>query len=285
MSKKVSIIIPVFKNIYFLEKSLLSAVNQTYKNTEIIIVNDGNNKDDKNEIYKIKNKFKKKILVINLKKNQGVSNALNEGIKKSTGSYLSWLSHDDYFHLKKIEMQINYLEKNCAKICSCDFVEINKIDNFKIDRILDDKYFDDQVLSIILNDSLHGCSLLIDKECFSDFSFNKKYKHIQDYDIWHRMSEKYQFIHLKKKLLFSNKHTSQSSYIKKDESISEKLKFYEDLIDEKLLFYNLNRFTYVIKFIYRSILIYKSLPLAIAVLKKFLFYNFYNYFRLYIKRN
>lgn len=285
MSKKVSIIIPVFKNIHFLKKSLSSAVNQTYKNTEIIIVNDGNKKDDKEEIYKIKNKFKKKIIVINLKKNQGVSNALNEGIKKSTGNYLSWLSHDDYFHLKKIEMQVDYLEKNCAKICSCDFVEINKIGNFKIDRILDDKYFDDQVLSIILNDSLHGCSLLIDKECFSDFSFNKKYKHIQDYDIWYRMSEKYQFIHLKKKLLFSNKHISQSSYIKKDESITEKLKFYEDLIDEKLLFYNFNRFTYVIKFIYRSILIYKSLPLAIAVLKKFLFYNFYNYFRLYIKRS
>ena len=136
MKKKVSIIIPVFKNIHFLKKSLSSAVNQTYKNTEIIIVNDGNKKDDKEEIYKIKNKFKKKIIVINLKKNQGVSNALNEGIKKSTGNYLSWLSHDDYFHLKKIEMQVDYLEKNCAKICSCDFVEINKIGNFKIDRIL-----------------------------------------------------------------------------------------------------------------------------------------------------
>ncbi len=285
MKKKVSIIIPVFKNIHFLKKSLSSAVNQTYKNIEIIIVNDGNNNDDKKEIYKIINTFKKKILVINLKKNQGVSNALNEGIKKSTGGYLSWLSHDDYFHLKKTEMQVDYLEKKCAKICSCDFVEINKISNFKIDRILDDKYLEDQVLSIILNDSLHGCSLLIDKECFNNFSFNKKYKHIQDYDIWYRMSEKYQFIHLKKKLLYSNKHISQTSYIKKDESVSEKLKFYEDLIDEKLLFYNFNLFTYVFKFIYRSILIYKSPTLAITVLKKFLFYNFYNYFRLYIKRN
>lgn len=285
MKKKVSIIIPVFKNIHFLKKSLSSAVNQTYKNIEIIIVNDGNNNDDKKEIYKIINTFKKKILVINLKKNQGVSNALNEGIKKSTGGYLSWLSHDDYFHLKKTEMQVDYLEKKCAKICSCDFVEINKIGNFKIDRILDDKYFEDQVLSIILNDSLHGCSLLIDKDCFNNFSFNKKYKHIQDYDIWYRMSEKYQFIHLKKKLLYSNKHISQTSYIKKDESVSEKLKFYQDIIDEKLLFYNFNRFIYVLKFIYRSILIYKSPTLAITVLKKFLFYNFYNYFRLYIKRN
>ena len=60
MSKKVSIIIPVYKNIHFLKKSLSSAVNQTYKNTEIIIVNDGNKKDDKEEIYKIKNNFKKK---------------------------------------------------------------------------------------------------------------------------------------------------------------------------------------------------------------------------------
>ena len=93
---------------------------------------------------------------------------------------------------------MKFLKKNNAKICSCDFIEINKIKNYKISRTLDDKYFDDQVLSLILNDSLHGCSLLIDKSCFKKYSFNKKYKHIQDYDLWSKMSEKYIFVHLKK---------------------------------------------------------------------------------------
>ena len=210
---------------------------------------------------------------------------MNEGIKRSTGNYISWLSHDDYFHLNKTQMQLDFLKKKNAKICSCDFVEINTIKNFRIGRTLDANYFDDQVLSIILNDSLHGCSLLIDKSCFDDYLFNKKYKHIQDYDLWNKMSEKFLFIHLNKKLLYTFKHPSQTSYIKKDESTSEKLKFYEGLIEEKLLFYNFKQFTYVLKFIYRSIIMYNSPKLGFSVLKRFLFYKYYNYLRLYLNKN
>tara|TARA_B110000008_G_scaffold276659_1_gene316371 strand:- start:5394 stop:6254 length:861 start_codon:yes stop_codon:yes gene_type:complete len=286
MKDKVSIIIPVFKNIHFLKKSLHSAVNQTYKNIEVIIIDDGNLKEDKKKIYDIRNSFRaKNIYIVSLKKNKGVSNALNEGIKKSKGNYISWLSHDDYFHLQKTQLQIEFLKKNNAKICSCDFIEINKIKNYKISRILDHKYFDDQVLSLILNDSLHGCSLLINKSCFKKYYFNKKYKHIQDYDLWSKMSEKYLFVHLKKRLLYSFKHFSQTSYVKKDESIVEKLNFYKRLVQNKLLFYNFNYFIYVLKFIYRSTIMYKSPTLAIGVLKRFLFYKYYNYLRLYLKRN
>ena len=152
MKDRVSIIIPVFKNIHFLKKSLHSAVNQTYKNIEVIIIDDGNLKEDKKKIYNIRNNFRNKnIYIVSLKKNKGVSNALNQGIKKSKGKYISWLSDDDYFHLnKKTELQMKFLKKNNAKICSCDFIEINKIKNYKISRTLDDKYFDDQVLSLIL---------------------------------------------------------------------------------------------------------------------------------------
>lgn len=286
MKKKVTIIIPVYRNIHFLNKSLSSAVYQTYKNIEILIIDDGNLRSDKKKILQIRNKFKKKnIKIIKIKRNKGVSNALNMGINQSNGEYISWLSHDDYFHLRKIEMQIDFLKKKNAKVCSCDFVEINKFKNIKINRILDKNYFEDQILSIILNDSLHGCSLLIHKDCFKNDKFIRKYKHIQDYDLWNRISEKFMFAHLNKKLLYSNKHVSQSSYLKKDESISEKLKFYENLIENKLLFYNFSHFAYVLKFIYRSTMIYKSPKLAMAVTKRYLFYNFYNYFRLYIKKN
>ena len=146
MKDKVSIIIPIYKNIHFLNKSLYSAINQTYKNIEVLLINDGNTIEDKKKIYKIRNKFKQKnISIINLKKNKGVSNALNVGIKKSKGKYISWLSHDDFFDLKKTEKQIKFLKKKCAKVCSCDFIEINNIENYKITRALDKNYFDDQL--------------------------------------------------------------------------------------------------------------------------------------------
>ncbi|MDA9626943.1 glycosyltransferase [Candidatus Pelagibacter sp.] len=286
MKDKVSIIIPVYKNIHFLNQSLYSAINQTYKNIEVLLINDGNTLEDKKKIYKVRSKFKKKnISIINIKKNKGVSNALNVGIKKSKGQYISWLSHDDFFSLKKTEEQIKFLKKKNAKVCSCDFIEINKIKNYKITRTLDQNYFDDQVLSIILNDSLHGCSLLIEKKCFDKNFFDRKYKHIQDYDLWAKMSEKYMFIHLNKKLLFSFKHTSQNSYVKKDESTVEKLKFYKSLVENKLIIYDYKNFIYIFKFIYRSLIKYRSPSLAQSILKKYLFYKFYNYLNLYLRKN
>ena len=55
MKKKVSIIIPVYKNIHFLKKSLQSAVFQTYKNIEILIINDGSKDNTKKKLDRIKN--------------------------------------------------------------------------------------------------------------------------------------------------------------------------------------------------------------------------------------
>ena len=61
MKKKlVRIIIPVFKNIHFLKRALHSSVHQTYKNTEINIIDDGNTKNKKKEIKEVRQKFKKK---------------------------------------------------------------------------------------------------------------------------------------------------------------------------------------------------------------------------------
>ncbi len=286
MKNKVSIIIPIYKNIHFLKKSLHSAINQTYKNIEVLLVNDGNTLEDKKKIYKIRNKFKQKnISIINLKKNKGVSNALNVGIKRSKGEYISWLSHDDFFNLKKTEKQMKFLKQKSAKVCSCDFIEINNIKNYKTTRPLDKNYFDDQVLSIIINDSLHGCSLLIEKKCFNKNLFDSRYKHIQDYDLWAKMSEKHIFVHLNKTLLYSFKHTSQTSYVKKDESITEKLKFYKSLVDNKLIIYDYKNFIYIFKFIYRSLIKYRSISLAQSILKKYLFYKYYNYLNLYLRKN
>ena len=93
MSKLISVIIPVFKNIHYLYDSLKSLKLQVYKNLEVIVVNDGSLEIKK--IKKIINLFKKdlSLSLISYKKNNGVSFALNKGIRKSKGKYISWLSH------------------------------------------------------------------------------------------------------------------------------------------------------------------------------------------------
>ena len=89
---KVSIIIPVYNGSDYLQQSIESALAQTYKNIEVIVVNDGSN--DNGATEKIANYYRDKIKYFS-KPNGGVSSALNFGISKMEGEWFSWLSHDD----------------------------------------------------------------------------------------------------------------------------------------------------------------------------------------------
>jgi glycosyltransferase involved in cell wall biosynthesis len=102
----VTVIIPVYNKVEYLRDSLNSVINQTYSNIEIIVVDDGSNNSGK--ILNICNSFNKKIRIIKLNKNSGVSVALNRGILTSNGKYINWLSHDDLFLPTKIEEQIKF---------------------------------------------------------------------------------------------------------------------------------------------------------------------------------
>lgn len=106
---KVSIIMPVYNKIKYLEKTIQSILNQTYKDFELIIVDDGST--DGSE--KLCDKFSEcdsRIKVIHIK-NNGVSNARNIGIENSTGEYIQFIDADDYIDSNMLEDLIDICEK------------------------------------------------------------------------------------------------------------------------------------------------------------------------------
>lgn len=108
---KVSIIIPVYNAEKFLNKCLDSVINQTFKDIEIVCVNDGS-KDNSLNILKEYQKKDNRIVIID-KANQGVSAARNDGIRKSTGEYITFVDSDDWLELDAIECVYNSItEKN-----------------------------------------------------------------------------------------------------------------------------------------------------------------------------
>ena len=105
--KTVSIIIPAFNNSELTIKCLNSIFNQTYKNIEVIIVNDGStdDTDDKLRTYKDKIKYY-------YQKNQGACSARNLGFKHSKGDYIAHIDCDDVYYPTKIEKCVKFLEEN-----------------------------------------------------------------------------------------------------------------------------------------------------------------------------
>lgn len=104
---KISVIIPVYGVEKYIRKCLESVINQTYKNLEIIIVND----ETKDNSIKIVEEYIKdpRIRIIN-KKNEGVAQARNCGLKQATGEYISFIDSDDWLELDLYEKLISNLE-------------------------------------------------------------------------------------------------------------------------------------------------------------------------------
>ena len=110
MQPLISVIIPVYNVEKHLNKCLDSIINQTYKNLEIIIINDGS-KDASAEICREYAEKDNRIVFVS-RENRGVSATRNEGIELAHGDYFSFIDADDYLELDAYEYLLNIVEKH-----------------------------------------------------------------------------------------------------------------------------------------------------------------------------
>lgn len=199
----VSIIIPAYNASNYLDKAINSALNQSYKNIEIIVVNDGS--DDNGSTRDIALSYGDKIKYFE-KTNGGVSSALNYGIEEMSGEYFSWLSHDDlidYNHIEKLVEFISYKE-NCDKIPYVNFKIIDEKGNIDLYKTISAQincsdYKTSVVCSIynLLMGEINGGSVLIKKSIFDEIGYFDEFMRItQERDMWSRIIKKYSFINI-----------------------------------------------------------------------------------------
>lgn len=129
----VSVIIPYFKKIKFIDKSISSVLEQTYSNIEIIIIYDDH---DKFELDYLVNKYKSnnKIKILVNEKKLGAGLSRNKGIEFSNGKYICFLDADDYWKKEKVENQINFMIKKNVNISHTSYSVINEKDKFIKER-------------------------------------------------------------------------------------------------------------------------------------------------------
>ena len=183
----VSIVIPVYKGANYLAEAIDSALAQTYKNIEVVVVNDGSPDDGATE--KVALSYGDKIRYI-FQKNGGVSSALNTGIKEMRGEYFSWLSHDDLYEPTKIEKQVALIQdENDIILCSGSLVDENRKPMPHHVRTLDGRLNNIEVFNAFIHDySLNGLGFLIPRHIFEEVgTFDESMRYLQDLDMWLRI--------------------------------------------------------------------------------------------------
>lgn len=129
MNKKklISVIIPYYKKKFFFKKTFNSVSQQKYKNFEVIIIYDDEDKTDLNYVKSVIKNSRNTKLIIN-KKNLGAGNSRNKGIKISNGKYLSFIDADDLWKKDKLKLQYNFMVKNNFNITHTSYEIINSND-------------------------------------------------------------------------------------------------------------------------------------------------------------
>lgn len=180
MESLISIVIPVYNASKFLAKTLDSAINQTYKNIEILLIDDCS-KDNSLEIMLDYERKDSRIKVLTSEKNQGVAAVRNRGIQAANGDYIALLDSDDIWIETKLEKQIKALKENNADISYCSYCFINENDKSVMHPFVVPS---DITYQKMLYCNYIGCSTVLAKaSLFKEHPFKKRFYH-EDYVLW-----------------------------------------------------------------------------------------------------
>lgn len=182
MNKKISIIVPVYNGEKYIERCVDSLIRQTYKNIEIIIVNDGSTDDT----LKILNKYAKEDnrIVVITKENSGVTETRNIGIQKSSGDYLCFCDADDWYEPDMCETLIEAIKKYNVKVAVCGYIRVEEnlktlIKGTKTEHVLTKK----EAIKNIISGGLFTGSLwtkIYEKTLFCNLQIERSIKYNED---------------------------------------------------------------------------------------------------------
>lgn len=185
----VSVIVPVYQVEKYIDRCLFSVTNQSYKNLEIIIVDDGST-DNSGEICKKYQLIDKRIAYYK-KTNGGLSSARNYGILKSNANYICFVDSDDYISENYVKNMYNVMMANNSDICCCGvkmiYENTTKTDTYVPNSMIINgteavKYlFDKRSLAYVV-----AWNKLYRKELFVDNNFSEGLR-FEDEDIMHRL--------------------------------------------------------------------------------------------------
>ena len=252
-NKLVSVIINSHNGAKFINKSVNSVLNQTYKNLEIIFW-DNASVDNSKEILQQINDARIKINYS--EKFEKLYSAKNKAVKLSKGEFLAFLDVDDWWEKDKLEIQILEMEKrNCGLSCSNYWI-INEKKNSKFPafkkNIIRKNHFDSALKKYFVGMS----TLIIKRDIYNslDYGFDHSYEIIGDYDLVLRLLKNHKIVFLNNKLSFYRWHINNLSKKKFKLNILELIIWRKKMLQNKFFFTENSK-----KYLYDHILFLMSL--------------------------
>jgi len=200
----ISVIIPTRNRFKLLKRSINSVLNQSYKNIEVIVIDDASTDKTLGILKSIKDK---RVQLIRLKKHQGAAKARNVGLKKAKGELIAFNDDDDFWHEKKLEKQVKILTQAGSKV-GVVYTRMRRIKDKEI------KYFPEEVVGeerkregeiqkeLYLENFVGLPTAVVKKKCFEKAGlFDKDFPCYEDWELFLRISKHFHFKYLPQTLV------------------------------------------------------------------------------------
>lgn len=244
----VSIVTPTYNCGKFITETIESVIGQTYKNWEMIIVDDCS-KDNTQEIVKKYLKNDKRIKYIKFEKNQGAAIARNTAIREAKGRYIAFLDSDDLWSKNKLEKQINFMNKNNYDFTYTNYEEIDENSKLLGIRVTGPKEITKKGM---YNYCWPGClTVMYDAEKIGLIQI-KDIKKNNDYAMWLKICKKTNCYLLDENLAMYRKRAGSISNHGYTLLIKWHYKLYRDVEHKNIIFSLFNTFRNIIFGIYKK---------------------------------
>lgn len=227
VNPKVSVIIPVYNGEKYIAYAIESVLCQTYKNIEIIVVDD-DSKDKTAEVVRnyqetYNQTDKQEGLTYIYQTNQGTAAARNKGIVNSTGEYIALLDYDDIWEPEKIELQVKYMiEHQEVGMVHSDAGFIDKNGNL-IDDMKRPKGFTVYgrcFKELFIQNKIRTSTAVIRSSCLDKIGlFDENIRHCEDLDLWLRLAREFSIGYVDQILCHYRLHDSNMTHNKVEQLI------------------------------------------------------------------
>ena len=251
----VSIIVPIYNVEKYLEKCILSLLSQTYKNIEILLIDDGST--DTSPLIVDQYAMKSNKIRVFHKANGGLSDARNYGIQHSKGQYLVFLDSDDWIQPKTIEILYNNLMHYNADVSEAQYVQVddeNSVineDNKKV-HLLNNIDASINLRNYHLN-QIVAWNKMYKKECFSSIRFPVGKIHEDEFTTYKILYNANKIVVTEQALFYYRK--TPNSIINREitrkrldilDAYDEAINFYSEKKEKKLLYLTLLNYLYIL---------------------------------------
>lgn len=209
LAPKITVLMPVYNGEKYLRDAIESVLNQTYKNFEFIIINDGST--DNSRVI-IESYSDNRIILINNKSNIKLIKSLNMGLEIAKGKYVARMDCDDICSPDRLCKQLSFLEKN-RDVCliGSNFKLIDSSGKF-ISNFLFPQNHNLLCWSLCFYSPICHPSVMFRKDVVCSIGgYNMKCLHAEDYDLWYRLSKNNKIANLPDFLLYLRKHQNNVS--------------------------------------------------------------------------